>query len=233
MVPKFRFIFSLLVLVPGCRESSASVAGPGRGTAIHEAATPAAGSSQPSSRPLSTKVGRPAPPFELPDLDGKKVRLSDFKGKVVVLEWFNPECPFVRAAHTKGSLVDAAARLQRDGVVYLSINSAGRGKQGYGVAANRRGVSQFKMEHAVLLDEGGSVGREYGAVNTPHSFVIDAKGILVYRGAVDNSPDGEGESPEGGKLVRYMEEAARATLSGKPVAVPETKAYGCSVKYGE
>lgn len=173
-----------------------------------------------------------APSFELPDLDGRKVSLADYRGKVVVLEWFNPECPFVRAAHERGSLVDAAARLQKSGVVYLAVNSAAPGKQGAGVAANRKGAAEFRLDHPILLDERGDVGRAYGATNTPHLFIIDTTGRLVYRGAVDNSPDGEGEAPTGGRLIRYMEEAVEATLAKRSVREPETQAYGCSVKYG-
>lgn len=190
------------------------------------------GSPGAASNGTRATVGNPAPPFSLPDLDGKNVNLADYAGKVVVLEWFNPECPFVRAAHTKGSLVTAAERLRKEGVVYLAINSAAAGKQGHGVDANRAGLEKFKMSHPVLLDESGMVGKTYGATNTPHIYVIDQKGVLVYRGAVDNSPDGEGESPEGGKLVSYLDAAVTAVLAGQAVKTAETKAYGCSVKYG-
>jgi peroxiredoxin len=203
--------------------------------AAAEAQAKSAGSPVPvgtASDGTNAVVGNPAPPFSLSDLDGKNVNLADYAGKVVVLEWFNPECPFVRAAHTKGSLVNTAVRLQKQGVVYLAINSAAAGKQGHGADANRAGVDKFKLTHPVLLDESGAVGKTYGATNTPHLYVIDQKGVLVYRGAVDNSPDGEGESPEGGKLVSYLDEAVGAVLAGKPVKMAETKAYGCSVKYG-
>ncbi len=177
------------------------------------------------------EVGKPAPDFTLKDLDGKDVRLSSFKGKTVVLEWFNPGCPFVRASHTKGSLKDTARRETKAGVVWLAVNSAAPGKQGAGVEANREGAKTFGMENPILLDDTGNVGRTYGATNTPHIMVIDPKGTLVYRGAVDNSPDGEGESPTGGKLVSYVETAIADVAAGRPVATPETKAYGCSVKY--
>lgn len=180
----------------------------------------------------SAAVGQPAPAFELTDLDGKTVRLADYQGKVVVLEWFNPLCPFVKASHTKGSLVNTAERLQQQGIVYLAINSGAPGKQGHGADTNRTGAQTFNLKHPILLDETGAVGKAYGATNTPHLYVIDTKGTLVYQGAVDNSPDGEGESPEGGKLVSYVEQAVEAVLAGKPVPTPETKAYGCSVKYG-
>ncbi len=177
-------------------------------------------------------VGTAAPDFTLKTLDGKDVKLSSFKGKTVVLEWFNPECPYVKAAHTKGSLVDTAKRAQAKGVVWLAINSGAAGKQGAGLEVNRKGVATFKLENPVLLDETGAVGRSYGATNTPNLFVIDGKGTLVYRGAIDNSPDGEGKSPEGGALVNYVDQALEDVSAGKAVRVPETKPYGCSVKYG-
>jgi peroxiredoxin len=177
------------------------------------------------------KVGAPAPDFELPDLDGKLVKLSSFLGKTVVLEWFNPGCPFVNASHTKGSLVDTAERQQKAGVVWLAVNSGAKGKQGFGVDANREGKERFKLSHPILLDERCTVGRANAAAHTPHMYVVDSKGTLVYRGAIDNSPDAEGESPTGGQLVNYVEAAIGDVAAGRPVATPETEAYGCSVKY--
>lgn len=179
----------------------------------------------------AAKLGAPAPDFELPDLDGKLIKLSSFRGKTVVLEWFNPGCPFVKASHTKGSLVDTASRLGKTGVVWLAINSGAKGKQGHGVEANREAKQSFNLDHPILLDESGVVGRAYAAAHTPHMYVIDAKGVLVYRGAIDNSPDGEGESPAGGKLVNHVEAAVAEAAAGKPVTIAETEAYGCSVKY--
>ncbi len=179
----------------------------------------------------AVEAGQPAPDFTLPDLDGTPVRLADLKGKVVVLEWFNPGCPYVVAAHTRGSLVDAASRAARQGVVWLAINSGAPGRQGAGAEANRAARKAWRMEHPVLLDEAGTVGRAYGATNTPHLFVIDPSGRLAYRGAVDNSPDGERGAPEGGTLVEYAAAAVADVLAGRPVRVTSTKAYGCSVKY--
>jgi peroxiredoxin len=194
--------------------------------------TSATSTATPSSATMTkAEVGKPAPDFTLKDLDGKEVKLSSFKGKVVVLEWFNPGCPFVKNAHTKGSLKEAAKKHTKNGVVWLAVNSGAPGKQGAGVDANREAAKAFSMEHPILLDESGDVGRTYGATNTPHMMVIDAQGTLVYRGAIDNSPDGEGESPTGGKLVSYVDEAAFAIASGKAPSTTETKAYGCSVKY--
>jgi peroxiredoxin len=180
---------------------------------------------------FAADLGQPAPDFKLKDLDGKEISLASFKGKTVVLEWFNPECPFVKASHTKGSLVDTARRAQKKGIVWLSINSGAAGKQGTGVEKNKAGVKAFGMENPVLLDEAGTVGKAYGATNTPHLFVIDAKGVLVYRGAIDNSPDGEGASPKDGKLVNYVDAALDDLANNRAVKTADTKAYGCSVKY--
>ncbi|MEW5740258.1 MAG: thioredoxin family protein [Myxococcota bacterium] len=180
----------------------------------------------------AAELGAPAPDFTLKDLDGREVKLSSFKGKTVVLEWFNPECPYVKAAHTKGSLVDTAKRAAKKGVVWLAVNSGAPGKQGAGAEKSRAGVKAFGLEHPVLLDESGQVGKAYGATNTPHLFVIDAKGVLVYRGAIDNSPDGEGQSPKDGKLLNYVDAALEDLAAGRPVKTNDTKAYGCSVKYG-
>lgn len=192
----------------------------------------------PASPPASTsdsaahaEIGKPAPDFTLKDLDGHDVSLSSFKGKTVVLEWFNPHCPFVRRAHEKGSLKDAAQRHTAKGVVWLAVNSAAPGKQGHGVETNRTAVEHMGLKHPVLIDESGDVGRAYGATNTPHMYVIDASGRLVYRGAIDNSPDAEGQSPENGTLVPYVDVALAELAAGKPVARAETKAYGCGVKY--
>ncbi|WP_394823774.1 thioredoxin family protein [Pendulispora albinea] len=177
------------------------------------------------------EVGKPAPDFSLRDLDGKTVSLHDYRGKTVVLEWFNPECPFVRAAHTKASLKTFPADQISKGVVWLAINSNAAGKQGNGLAVNTDGKKRYGMPYPILLDETGETGKRYGATNTPHMFVIDSQGVLVYQGAIDNSPDGEGESPHGGKLVNYVQAALGDLGAGRPIAVRSTKAYGCTVKY--
>jgi peroxiredoxin len=194
---------------------------------------PAAATGALAAAPAHAEVGKPAPNFTLPDVDGKSVSLADFKGKPVVLEWFNPGCPFVKASHTAGSLKSLAAEQTPQGVTWLAINSGGAGKQGAGAEASRQGQATFGMQHPVLLDESGDVGRLYGAERTPHLYVINAEGVLVYRGAIDNSPDGEGQSPEGGKLVNYVASALQAVRTGGAVAPAETKAYGCTVKYSE
>ncbi len=215
-----------VALVGASACSRASSVEPAASSATTAAAAPAA-----KSPMAKAAVGAPAPDFTLTDLDGHSVTLSSFKGKTVVLEWFNPGCPFVRKSHTVGSLKDTPARAIGAGVVWLAINSGGPGKQGYGVEANRKTAAEYGMTYPVLLDEGGSIGHAYGATNTPHMYVIDPQGALVYKGAIDNSPDGEGQSPTDGTLVNYVDAALSALKAHQPVKAPETKAYGCGVKY--
>jgi peroxiredoxin len=213
-LPSIALAAAAAVLSFACDTSSAD--------AKKESAKPAA---------AAAAVGKPAPDFKLRDLAGKEVSLASFKGKVVVLEWFNPGCPFVKKSHGEGSLVDAAKRHAKNGVVWLAVNSGAPGKQGADVAMNTEAAKAWSMGHPILRDETGAVGKAYGATNTPHMYVIDKKGVLVYAGAIDNSPDGEGKSPQGGKLIKHVDDALEDLAAGKPVRTPTTKAYGCSVKY--
>jgi peroxiredoxin len=230
-----RMLALLLACVPlACKSAATSdAAKEAPATAAAPGPTPAATETtalpQDSAKPAA--LGELAPDFTLPDLDGKPVHLADHRGKIVVLEWFNPECPFVKASHLKGSLVDAAKKATESGVVWLAINSGAPGKQGHGVERNREGKAKFNLTHPILLDETGKIGKLYGATRTPHLYVINREGKLVYRGAVDNSPDGEADSPKGGTLVRYVDDAIAAVAANKPVAAADTEAYGCSVKY--
>jgi peroxiredoxin len=185
-----------------------------------------------SSGATSPVIGKPAPDFSLTDLDGKEVKLASFKGKVVVLEWFNPGCPFVKASHTAGSLVDTAKRRMKDGVVWLGVNSGAAGKQGADAKRNAEAVKTWSIPNPILRDATGAVGKAYGATNTPNMFVIDRTGTVVYAGAIDNSPDGEGRSPQGGKLINYVDAALDDVAAGRPVKTAVTRPYGCSVKYG-
>lgn len=229
----------LAALVACSKPQSASVEAasgePAPAAVEAKAAEPAAAAAPAADAPAAAagpaQLGAPAPDFTLQDLDGNSFSLSQYRGKVVVLEWFNPGCPFVRNSHTTGSLKGLAEKHAPEGVVWLAINSGGAGKQGAGVEANREGVKQFGMQYPVLIDDTGKVGQLYGAERTPHMYVINPEGVLVYKGAIDNSPDGEGQSPEGGKLVNYVDGAIGAIRSGAKVTPEETKAYGCSVKY--
>jgi peroxiredoxin len=178
-------------------------------------------------------AGKAAPDFTLTDLGGKKHQLSKLKGKVVVLEWFNPGCPYVKKSHTVGSLIDTAKKHTKNGVVWLAINSGGAGKQGADAKLNTDAAKEWALTHPILKDESGEVGKAYGATNTPHMFVIDKKGVLAYAGAIDNSPDGEKQSAPDGKLVNYVDDAVADLAAGKALRVSSSKAYGCSVKYAD
>jgi hypothetical protein len=178
------------------------------------------------------KVGEAAPDFTLTDADGKTFKLSDNKGKLVVLEWFNPGCPFVKYAHGEGPLKDMAANETKPGdLVWVAINSGAAGKQGAGADASREGAKEFGMTHPILIDESGAVGHAYGAEKTPHVYLIDGKGVLVYAGALDNAPIGEVDG--GGAFTNHLAAAIADVRAGKAVANPETKSYGCTVKYGK
>ncbi|WAS89622.1 redoxin domain-containing protein [Nannocystis punicea] len=199
-----------------------------------KAATP---TPAPPANPLAdpaavAAIGKPAPDFTLPTADGKTIKLSDLRGKTVVLEWFNPECPFVKAAHDAGPLKDLATKTTTatPTVTWLAINSGAPGKQGHGAEANQAAAKNWSMAHPILLDETGAVGHAYGATNTPHMYIVDAQGALVYRGGLDNAPMNE---PEGGARVALFEDALAAVLGSKPVEQADTRAWGCTVKYAK
>lgn len=171
--------------------------------------------------------GEKAPNFALPDLDGVMVELESLRGKTVVLEWFNPGCPFVVYAHEEGPLKDMASRHTADGVVWLAVNSGAPGKQGHGVQVNKDAGSEWSMSHPILLDEKGQVGQMYGAKTTPQMVVIDPSGVIQYAGALDNAPLGRAQ----GKTTNYVEAALADMAAGREVKTSHTKPYGCSVKY--
>lgn len=174
------------------------------------------------------EVGKPAPGFTLTDLDGKVHSLSDYAGKIIVLEWFNPDCPFVRKHHQKNkTMAGTFARFREDGIVWLAINSGAPGKQGNGVERNQRAREEYGIVYPILLDEAGTVGRMYQAKTTPDMFVIDKEGTLVYAGAIDDN-----RSP--GKLgeTNYVVDCLGSLVAGEEVEPRETRSYGCSVKYG-
>lgn len=168
------------------------------------------------------KLGLVGPDFTLHDLEGNEVSLSSMRGKPVVLEWFNPDCPVVKKAHgADGALEGTAARATAKGVAWAAINSGAPGKQGTGVERNGRAAAAWSLEHPILLDEEGKVGKAYGAETTPHMYVLDERGVLVYQGGhTDN---------EGTNLV---ERALEEVLAGQEVSHPSTRNFGCGVKYG-
>jgi len=176
-------------------------------------------------------IGKAAPDFTLTDCSGKKVSLSDYKGKVVVLEWVNHGCPFVAKHYGSGNMQKLQADATAKGVAWLSICSSAPGKQGYATPADalKKCTETQSAATAYLLDESGDVGKTYGAKVTPEMYVIDSKGTLVYHGAIDDKKSTNPGDIAGAK--NYVAAALDEVLAGKPVSTPKTDAYGCSVKY--
>lgn len=169
-------------------------------------------------------VGDKAPGFTLEDAAGHEVSLGDFKGKVVVLEWTNPDCPFVKRHYKEGSMKNLTSAYSEAGVVWLTINSTNY----MDAAANASFAKKEGIGWPVLVDQDGTVGHAYGAVTTPHMFIIDANGVVVYEGAIDDDPRG---NMEAGARTNYVSKALNEMATGKSVSTSETKPYGCSVKY--
>ncbi|MEL7473546.1 MAG: thioredoxin family protein [Planctomycetota bacterium] len=177
------------------------------------------------------KVGEKAPDFTLTDTDGNTHTLSEVLAKegvnAVVLEWYNPQCPFVVKHHKHNTtMADTYAAFQAKGVKWAAINSGAEGKQGAGLELNKEMKTEYKIAYPVLLDTDGKVGKMYSAKTTPHMFVINADGILVYAGAIDNN-----RSPRNAGDVNYVEAALNSVLAGETVEQAQTRPYGCSVKY--
>jgi len=171
------------------------------------------------------RVGKPAPGFTLKDSGGKPVVLAKLRGSIVVLEWMNPDCPFWKRHAARGTCAKLADKYAPRGVVWFAVNSTAHLPREQDAWAREA----FHLSYPVLDDRAGRVGRAYGAKTTPHLFVIDARGRLAYAGAIDDDPSGAG----GAGVVNYVGQALEELLAGKPVSVPETKSYGCSVKYAK
>jgi len=179
----------------------------------------------PSKAADTADLGKPAPDFELKGVDGKSVKLSSFKGKIVVLEWFNPACPFCAYAYgEKGPLKVLPEQLRGKGIVWLSIVSEKPENPG-GKAENiQKFVEEKGIKAPMLLDPDGKVGKLYGAKTTPHMFVINEKGLLVYRGALDNAPFGQTDKNEA--KTNYVEAALADLSAGHTVTKAESTPYG-------
>jgi len=179
------------------------------------------------------KVGAPAPSFSGVTADGKTVSLDDLKGKAVVLEWTNKDCPYVRKHYGTDNMQTLQRESKADhGVTWVSVISSAPGTQGYLEAGEARAnVSETKAapDH-VVLDAKGTVGRAYGAVTTPHMFVIDAEGTLRFMGGIDNMPSADWGTVKGAR--NYVRAALDDMAAGRDVAEAVTRPYGCSVKYG-
>lgn len=178
------------------------------------------------------QVGEPAPEFTAKDVDGNEVSLSDLKGKKVVLEWTNHQCPFVMKHYETGNMQATQKAAAEKGVVWISIVSSGEGKQGYVSAEEAKAI--VKEEGAVvshkILDPDGTLGHLYGAKTTPHMFVIDEGGVLAYAGAIDDNSSPRHDTVAG--AANYVLAALNDLEAGRAVQTPTSQPYGCSVKYG-
>jgi peroxiredoxin len=170
-------------------------------------------------------VGQAAPGFSVRDQDGREVDLGKLRGKIVVLEWTNPDCPFVQRHYRAKTMSTLADRFKERDVVWLAVNSTSY----MDPAKDRAWRTEQGFSYPVLDDRAGAVGGAYGAKTTPHMFVIDKTGSVVYQGAIDDDAAGANE----GSARNYVAEALADVTTGKPVRVAETKPYGCSVKYSK
>lgn len=176
-------------------------------------------------------VGQSAPDFTLQGADGKTHSLSDYAGKFVVLEWTNPNCPFVHKFYDSHTMQKLQAEETAKGVVWLRINSSAEGKSDYQTVTQ---LASYVADNHVaatqsLIDPDGKVGHTYGARTTPHMFVIDPKGTLIYAGGIDNHPSADPDDIAG--ATNYVTTALGEAMAGKPVTTPTSQPYGCSVKY--
>ncbi len=178
------------------------------------------------------EVGKPAPDFSAVDSNGKTVKLSGFRGKIVVLEWTNDGCPYVKKHYGSGNMQNLQKDASAKGAVWLTIISSAPGKQGYvdGAAANELTKSRGASPAAVLLDPEGAIGHLYDARTTPHMFIVNEDGTLVYMGGIDDKPTSNPDDIQSAK--NYVRVALDEVMEGKPVAEAVTRPYGCSVKYG-
>jgi len=183
------------------------------------------------SSELAAVCGKRVPQFTLTDTNGKGHKLSDYKDRYVVLEWFNQNCPFVKKHYSSGNMQRMQKEYTEKGVVWLSICSSAPGKQGNYSPQQHNSMFQEKQARptAILLDADGKVGRLYGAKTTPDMYVINPKGILIYSGAIDDQPDTDPSSILAAH--NYVREALDQSMNGQPVKTGSTKPYGCSVKY--
>jgi peroxiredoxin len=173
------------------------------------------------------QVGQAAPAFSLQDTNGKTVSLSDYSGKIVVLEWVNPDCPYVQRHYNLKTMTSLADKNKDKGVVWLAVAT--------GDTANADKLKGFASEQSIsypiLLDSEGAVAKAYGAKSTPHMFIIDKDGKLAYAGGIDDQPVGDAKAPAKEGAVNYVDKALTELENGQPVSTPQTKNYGCGVKY--
>lgn len=180
----------------------------------------------------SPTIGQPAPTFVATDSNGKAVRLADYKGKTVILEWTNSGCPFVQKHYGSGNMQKTQGAARDAGVVWLTVNSGAPGKQGHfsGAQANAYVAGQKAKPSAYLIDSRGVIGRGYDAKTTPQIAIVDPAGTLVYQGGIDDKPTADPADIAGAR--NHVLAALDEMKAGKPISVAETRPYGCAVKYG-
>lgn len=200
-------------------------------TALTALALIAACSEAPVSEADAQVVGAAAPNFKAADVNGKAVTLSDFRGKTVVLEWNNPECPFVKKHYGSGNMQKTQAAAKKDGVIWLTINSSAPGKQGHmsGAEAKAFVAKSGASPTFYLLDPRGVVGKVYNAKTTPHMYIVNKSGALVYAGGIDDKPSPNPADIAGAK--NHVLAALAEIKAGKAVSVATSRPYGCAVKY--
>jgi peroxiredoxin len=178
-----------------------------------------------------TEIGKTAPDFTLQDTGGKNVSLDKFKGKYVVLEWYNPDCPFVGKHYKSGNMQDLQKEFTSKGVVWLSIDSSAPGEQGNYPAEKLNQISarDGAARTDLLVDPSGKIGRLYGAKTTPDMYIINPEGVLVYKGAIDDKRSTDLADVKTAK--NYVRAALQESMTGQRVSVTNTQPYGCSVKY--
>lgn len=193
------------------------------------AAAPATGTATASV--VAASIDKAAPDFALAGIDGKTYKLSDFKGKYVVLEWNNLDCPFVKKHYGSGNMQALQKKYTDKGVVWLTICSSAEGKQGYYEAAALQEMTKERKlsSTAYLRDADGTVGKLYGAKTTPNMFVVNPEGTLIYAGAIDDKPSPDPNDIPG--ATNYVAACLDASMAGKAVATKTTVSYGCGVKY--
>tara|TARA_R110002033_G_scaffold26757_8_gene61066 strand:+ start:27726 stop:28340 length:615 start_codon:yes stop_codon:yes gene_type:complete len=183
--------------------------------------------------PLSAaqKIGALAQDFKLTDVNGKTVQLSQFRGKTVVLEWHNPGCPFVSKHYSSGNMQAMQKAARDQGAIWLTINSGAKGKQGHMTGSEAKALiaRQNIQSTNYLLDARGLVGKAYGARATPHMYIIDGSGVLVYQGAIDDRPTADTADIKDAR--NHVLAALEEIRSGDKVSVAQSRPYGCSVKY--
>lgn len=176
-------------------------------------------------------IGEAAPDFELVDTNGNNVALSSLKGKTVVMEWTNHQCPYVRKHYNSNNMQSLQKQVVSDDVVWITVNSSAQGKQGYLNAeqANELILEEGALPTHYLLDPSGDLGKSYAAKTTPHMYIINAEGTLSYMGGIDDTPTADRADIAGAK--NYVRAAFKEIRDGKEVSSPSTRPYGCSVKY--